>query len=203
MLSHSLILDKTLFMSNKITGPTLLFERFYARKQPKKFFACAVHRTRKCCKFFHWEEEPLTNQKRQRYKAAFHEHQTKLNLRYFADKIKELPELKRDKLWLCEDCGMLIMTATEDHSKHRIRQELNDVELRFPSRLLYPMDDDKGQAVSSSLYYKCICIIMMMHLKETASTTNQMKHGSFSYIPVVCLFVCLFSGAICPWAAAI
>ena len=63
------------------------------------------------------------------------------------------------------------MTATEDHSKHRIRQELNDVELRFPSRLLYPMDDDKGQAVSSY-------IIIHMYWYH---------YGSFSYIPVICL----------------
>ena len=27
----------------------------------------------------------------------------------------------------------------------------------------------------------------MRHNKETASTTNQIEHGGFSYIPVVCL----------------
>ena len=27
----------------------------------------------------------------------------------------------------------------------------------------------------------------MTHIKETTSATNQIKHGGFSYIPVVCL----------------
>ena len=30
-----------------------------------------------------------------------------------------------------------------------------------------------------------ICVVMMTHIKETASATNQIKHGGFSYITVV------------------
>ena len=29
------------------------------------------------------------------------------------------------------------------------------------------------------------CVIIMMYIKETASATNQIKHGSFSYISLM------------------
>ena len=34
-------------------------------------------------------------------------------------------------------------------------------------------------------YYNYVCVIMMMHIKETASATDQIKHGGFSDITVV------------------
>ena len=43
-----------------------MFERFYARKEPRKFFACGVHRDRKGCPFFHWADEKISEEKRLR-----------------------------------------------------------------------------------------------------------------------------------------
>lgn len=48
------------------TGPTLVFERYYANREPRKFYACALHRDRKGCSFFHWEDEPIPPAKRER-----------------------------------------------------------------------------------------------------------------------------------------
>ena len=47
-------------------GPTLMFERFYPDKPPRKFFACAVHRDRKGCPFFVWADEKIPEEKRER-----------------------------------------------------------------------------------------------------------------------------------------
>ena len=47
-------------------GPTLVFERYYADREPRKFFACALHRDRKGCPFFHWTDERASSEKRER-----------------------------------------------------------------------------------------------------------------------------------------
>lgn len=47
-------------------GPTLLFKRYYSDKEPRQFYACAVHRDRKGCAFFHWADEKITTEKRER-----------------------------------------------------------------------------------------------------------------------------------------
>ena len=52
------------------TGPTLMFERFYSDKPPRKFFACAVHRDRKGCPFFVWADEKISEEKRERWEKG-------------------------------------------------------------------------------------------------------------------------------------
>lgn len=49
------------------SGPTLLFERYYSDREARQFFACAVHRDRKGCPFFQWADEPISEEKRQRW----------------------------------------------------------------------------------------------------------------------------------------
>ena len=44
-------------------GPTLLFKRYYSDKEPRQFYACAVHRDRKGCSFFHWADEKPSTEK--------------------------------------------------------------------------------------------------------------------------------------------
>ncbi len=50
-----------------MAGPTLVFERYYKDREPRRFFACAVHRDRKGCSFFQWVDEKITEEKRKRY----------------------------------------------------------------------------------------------------------------------------------------
>ena len=59
-----------LFLSWCFTGPTLMFERFYSDKPPRKFFACAVHRDRKGCPFFVWADEKISEEKRERWEKG-------------------------------------------------------------------------------------------------------------------------------------
>merc|ERR1712017_62447 len=44
-------------------GPTILFERYFVDKPPKRFFACSACRDRKQCAFFQWEDEKMTEGK--------------------------------------------------------------------------------------------------------------------------------------------
>ena len=51
-------------------GPTLLFKRFYADKEAKEFYACAVHRDRKGCSFFKWADDRVPADKCKRQVSA-------------------------------------------------------------------------------------------------------------------------------------
>ena len=56
-----------LCVSYNYVGPTVLFKRYYSKKGPREFYACAVHRDRKGCPFFHWADEKITPEKQKRY----------------------------------------------------------------------------------------------------------------------------------------
>ena len=43
-----------------VSGPTILFERFFKDRSSRRYFACSASRDRKGCPFFQWEDEKVT-----------------------------------------------------------------------------------------------------------------------------------------------
>lgn len=124
----------------------MLFERFYADKKPRKFYACAVYRSRKGCQFFHWADEPISTDSRERYMKLFHDYQE--SLIKMTGSIIMTQDYKHNELGFCMDCGVLYyMENPNDHIEHNVRQRLSEMDLCQPTRLLYPLSDNKGQAV--------------------------------------------------------
>ena len=133
-----------------VTGPTLLFQRFHSKtSQQREFYACAVYRTRKGCQFFHWADEPLSETKRQEYMSRYSEHQSSL--------MKRTRPLHVRKY--CTDCDVLVGDESRDesHDDHSLR-DVSEKDLSQPTRLIYPVNDSKGQAVRCVLF----CLIFAL-----------------------------------------
>lgn len=127
-------------------GPTLVFERYYADRKPRKFFACAVHRDRKGCPFFHWVDEHLTAEKKERWRAEFEANNPQPDrLALSASLAKIQASAASDRLF-CYNCATLSLKGTLEHKGHKAQLGITDSELREPSRLLVPIDDRKAQA---------------------------------------------------------
>ena len=130
-------------------GPTLLFERYYAEdKPPRQFYACAVHRNRKGCPFFHWKDQIISEEKRAFYLRRFQEHQSK-EKKQWPEKNAVKSHKKTDQnVLFCLDCSKLF--SAEDACKHstdrHVTKKVSDSELARPSQLLFPRSDNKSHA---------------------------------------------------------
>ena len=60
-------------------GPTLLFERFFEKKESRRFFACSACRDRKQCPFFFWADQEITEEKRTKWMEVYLESQPKVD----------------------------------------------------------------------------------------------------------------------------
>lgn len=130
-------------------GPTLLFERYYAAdKPPRQFYACAVHRNRKGCQFFHWKDQAISEEKRAFYLSRFKEHQAK-EKEQWPEKSTETLQKKTDHIvHFCLDCSKLFSAdkACQHSSDSHVTKEVSDSELARPSQLLFPHSDNKSHA---------------------------------------------------------
>ncbi|XP_059175435.1 rRNA N6-adenosine-methyltransferase ZCCHC4-like isoform X2 [Physella acuta] len=122
-------------------GPTLLFERWdYQSKKPRRFYACSAFRDRKECSFFQWEDAPSKNLMSLHQTMPQFLHKV-LRKRYI--KFKKLPKNNRN---VCCTCSMLLLDneVTEHREKnHVIKKNVLLKELRWPSLLFTPLDDNK------------------------------------------------------------
>lgn len=128
-------------------GPTLVFERYYADRTPRKFFACAVHRDRKGCPFFHWVDEHLTAEKRERWRAEFEANNSQLDrLALSSSCLARIRASASSDRLFCYDCATLSLKGAPEHREHKVKLGVTDRELREPSCLLVPIGDRKAQA---------------------------------------------------------
>ena len=132
-------------------GPTLLFERFYAAgKPPKQFYACAVHRSRKGCSFFHWKDEPISREKRELFLGRFRDAQARERKQWRVGKAEELKRALKSgySAFFCVDCSKLLSEEEipQHATGHLVKREIGDWELSHPSQLLFPHSDNKSEA---------------------------------------------------------
>ena len=129
-------------------GPTLVFERYYADREPRQFFACAVHRDRKGCSFFHWVDQRLTAEKRARWRAQFEVSNPSLDRSALSTHLAQVRASPAPKRLFCSDCASLSLSVEGElqHAEHRVQRGVSDEELRTPSSLLTPLHDRKAQA---------------------------------------------------------
>ncbi|KAK3728056.1 hypothetical protein RRG08_022108 [Elysia crispata] len=119
-------------------GPAILFEQYdQPSKSFRQFFACSAFRDKKECAFRVWadEESPKSTQVS---KQVSHK-QYRMRFRRF----RALPKSKRH---VCCTCGLLLMPPEiQDHERqgHMIRSKVLLKDLRKPSFLFSPLDNNK------------------------------------------------------------
>lgn len=131
-------------------GPTLLFRRYYTDQPSRSFYACSVHRSRKGCQFFHYLDQPLSDEKREQYKLLFKQHQLSLISSQTVSLSSSI--IPSSCFSFCTECSLLYRREDKEsdvhHTHHVHRDTLTDSDLLHPTTLLYPRSDNKGQAVS-------------------------------------------------------
>lgn len=75
-------------------GPTLLFERFFEKKEPRRFFACSACRDRKQCPFFFWADEKITEEKQAKWMEVYQERQPTIDEADLAVRLKKARKIK-------------------------------------------------------------------------------------------------------------
>ena len=146
-----------LFFHFSFVGPMLLFERFYKDGQsPRRFYACSASRDRKDCSFFQWEEEKISEARKKAHQEiiktsrlpfieACHKYQSIF---------ESLDNLQRKKCLFCHSCGQLFMPIEKGrHCTHEFEQA---GDLRKPTMIMRPRENEKTQAVSSMVFLHCI-----------------------------------------------
>ena len=118
-------------------GPTILFERFFKDKEPRKFFACSACRNRKECTFFQWYDEKVTAGKK------LIQQETKKKI--FKKRKKEIQILVEDDYW-CFDCACGYLADNEDKHNTHTTKVLSKKEIQFPTQFLNPSESKKAKA---------------------------------------------------------
>ena len=134
-------------------GPMLLFERFYKDgRSPCRFYACSASRDRKDCSFFQWEEEKISEARKKAHQEiiktsrlpfieACHKYQSIF---------ESLDNLQRKKCLFCHSCGLLFMP--KEKGKHCTHECEQAGDLRKPTMIMRPRENEKTQAVSSKVF---------------------------------------------------
>lgn len=162
-----------------------MFERYYADRNPRKFYACALHRDRKGCPFFHWVDEPVSQDKRERcvmdvcsaamalqaslslsarWMKAYLEANPKTDHSDLKETLESIQCLSREQRGFCHTCSQLFTLSkslSSGHRGHRVQRGVADDLLSQPTRLLIPRDDKKSNAVSDGPG-----IIMYIHVPD-------------------------------------
>ncbi|GFO49788.1 Zinc finger cchc domain-containing protein 4 [Plakobranchus ocellatus] len=119
-------------------GPAILFEQFdQATKTVRQFFACSAFRDKSKCSFHQWVDE--------KHDKPSHESNTfshkKHRLRY-----RKFRALAKTKRYVCCTCGLLLLPSEIHHHNkqgHAIKGSVQLKDLRKPSYLFAPLDDNK------------------------------------------------------------
>lgn len=128
-------------------GPTIVFERFFKNKSPRRFFACSASRDRKGCPFFQWEDEKITTGK------EIIQNEIKQKLQQEREDVEKVAK-KREE-WLsahktvhfCFDCNKMFVETNTGHKDHKVKK-LSKTDLNEPSKFMHPAENKKTNAVS-------------------------------------------------------
>jgi hypothetical protein len=147
-----------------------VFERYYADREPRKFFACALHRDRKGCPFFHWVDESVSSEKRERWLQDYRDSNPPLDRSALAaslEAVRSLPEARRV---FCHTCSQLVPSSSvsPDHSSHRLQYGVEDSLLTQPTKLLTPHDNKKSNA--QYFFSESSCQLLVSEMKRLKVT---------------------------------
>ena len=101
------------------------------------------------CSFFRWKDQPITPDKRELYFQLFRETQAKERQLWLEQKTEAPSEQTRDcKSHFCVECSRLLSASEADQhpSGSHVVKEINDTDMVYPSRLLFPHGDNKSHA---------------------------------------------------------
>lgn len=117
-------------------GPAVLFERFFAGKPSRRYFACSACRERRDCPFFQWEDDRTSDGKKLL--------QEKIK-RAIAVQAKKRTTVKPCTEW-CLDCSSTIKkTSGDEHETHN-RKVLTGGDLKHPTQVLGALNNKKTNA---------------------------------------------------------
>ncbi|RUS80728.1 hypothetical protein EGW08_011514, partial [Elysia chlorotica] len=119
-------------------GPALLFEQYdRSSKTSRQFFACSAFRDKKECDLHVWADEGA-------YKSTqISQHISHKQYRMRFRKFRALP---RNKRHVCCTCGLLLLPSEiSDHERqdHEMKRRVLLKDLRKPSFLFSPLDNNK------------------------------------------------------------
>ena len=104
-------------------------------------------------------KDVLTDEKRARYRKAYTDRQLELKSQCLEGASELLLAKAIEDRCVCGKCGVLVVNKEIQtvHNDHGIKRGLTNYELKSPTTLLRPQDDNNGQAVryviTSGRYY--------------------------------------------------
>ena len=124
-------------------GPTILFRRFLKNKPSRKFYACAVHRTKRGCPFFQWSDVTIDKKRQLAYLNAYKRNVNKYNWKKLRKQLITFINYTTDaSRKLCLTCKILLLTHEVDkHRDHLLQESVTMQQLLHPSRLFLPIRD--------------------------------------------------------------
>lgn len=78
--------------------------------------------------------------------SLYREHQASLTRSHTVSLSDAPPPIS--SIRACIECGVLYVRDDETHSGHLCKEEMTEEELQHPTMLMYPVSDNKSQAVS-------------------------------------------------------
>ena len=124
-------------------GPTILFQRFLKNKPARKFYACAVHRTKRGCPFFQWSDSNIDKHRQLAYSSAYQKSINRYNWKKLRKRLITYINYPSDACRvLCLSCETLLLThEVSKHKHHQLQQSVTLKQLVQPSRLFLPIRD--------------------------------------------------------------
>ncbi|KAI6650630.1 Zinc finger CCHC domain-containing protein 4 [Oopsacas minuta] len=121
-------------------GPTILFRRYLKDRPSRKFFACAVHRTKKGCPFFQWVDSSIDKKRQAANLKTFERNKRKNKWKRLRNRLKSFINYTSDECRrVCLTCETLLLSdETNEHKTHTIQQCISVQQLLQPSRIFLP-----------------------------------------------------------------
>lgn len=127
----------------------LLFERFFQDgKPPRRFYACSACRDRKTCAFFQWQDEKISEVRKEAHREIIAASRPSFTHQEFAKRLEQLNSSHNAESWFCHSCDLLLLPDEKlQHKDHDVISVSNE-EMLKPSYILKPLENQKFHAVS-------------------------------------------------------
>jgi len=125
-------------------GPALLFEKC-CQGEVRLFYACSACRDKKDCSFFQWADEKVSKNKKKQRKEINLQYQARNSQKKCWERNIAFRSLKLHERNYCSTCDILLLSA-DGHDGHTIIKSITDQQLKFPSRILTPLSNNKKNA---------------------------------------------------------
>lgn len=129
----------------------LLFERFFKDgRQSRKFYACSACRDRKTCSFFQWQDEKVSEVRKEVHKKIIAASRPSFTLEEFGKRLEQLHSSSNAEGLFCHSCNLLLLPEEKSWHKDHDIVLLSTDEMLKPSYIFKPHENQKFHAVSKS-----------------------------------------------------